>query len=115
MSAKRLLIMGRKSKFNLLAFSTVKRHGKAETLNKSGVYAIVNKLNGHKYIGQSKDIYGRWISHKRELNRDLHINAYLQNAWNHYRRGAFEFVVLEYCETDCLNDKEQYWLERLLP
>jgi len=31
-----------------------------------GIYKITNTLNGHKYIGKSKNIADRWSEHKRE-------------------------------------------------
>ena len=31
-----------------------------------GIYKIENLVNGKVYIGQSVDIYKRWIEHKRE-------------------------------------------------
>lgn len=32
-----------------------------------GVYAIVNKVNGHVYVGSSFDVYGRWSKHQQDL------------------------------------------------
>ena len=34
-----------------------------------GIYKIENTKTKKIYIGQSKDIYGRFKQHKRELNR----------------------------------------------
>lgn len=86
-----------------------------ETLNNSGIYAIVNIINDHKYIGQSKDIGVRWKEHKYSLHKNTHYNDYLQNAWNFYKKENFRFEVLEFCGLEELNDKEQYWIERLDP
>lgn len=100
---------------HLVRFNLLRSDGKEETSGKSGIYSIVNKLNGHKYVGQSCDIYHRWLDHRKRLRKCDHNNPYLQSAWNAYREGAFEFVVLEYCDPETLDDKEQYWIERLLP
>lgn len=39
----------------------------------SGIYKIINKINGKYYVGSSKDIVtpniGRWYMHKYELNK----------------------------------------------
>lgn len=84
-------------------------------LNNSGIYVIVNIINQHKYIGQSKHIKERWRSHLNSLEKNKHPNAYLQNAWNMYKKDSFVFEVLELCGFGELNEKEQYWIERLHP
>lgn len=48
------------------------------------VYKIYNKINGKFYIGSSIDLGERWKSHIDELNRNVHDNFHLQNAWNKY-------------------------------
>ena len=50
----------------------------------SGIYCIENIVTGHKYIGQSKNIYRRWKKHINALNMNSHDNSYLQNSWNKY-------------------------------
>ncbi len=59
----------------------------------SGVYAIVNRENGKRYVGSAINIPKRWREHQRGLQRGCHENSYLQGAWNKYGEGAFEFVV----------------------
>lgn len=46
----------------------------------SGVYQIVNELNGHRYIGSSKNIQHRILVHRSALRRNSHHSIYLQNA-----------------------------------
>ena len=84
-------------------------------LNGSGIYVITNRLGFYKYIGQSRNILKRWKEHKYRLRRNKHHNPYLQNAWNKYGERNFNFEVIEFCKDYELNDKEQYWLERLKP
>ena len=48
----------------------------------SGVYQIVNELNGHRYIGSSKNIQHRILVHRSALRRNSHHSIYLQNAFN---------------------------------
>lgn len=78
---------------------------------KSGIYCIENKTTGKKYIGQSVNVKDRWMKHISELNNNSHHNSYLQNAWNKYGVDDFKFTVLEYCEIDKLDEKENYYIE----
>ena len=79
----------------------------------SGVYEIKNTLNNHRYIGSSVNIYSRWEEHNRDLEKDDHHSAYLQNAWNKYGKDKFEFNILERCDPvkDTLLFIEQKYLD----
>jgi group I intron endonuclease len=64
----------------------------------SGIYKIINKVNGKYYVGSSKQILehnGRFYEHKRLLRQNKHINPHLQNAWNRYGEDNFNFVLVE--------------------
>jgi len=61
----------------------------------SGIYQIVNDLNGKKYIGSSLDIQQRWAGHKTVLRKGCHPNRHLQSAWVRYGEFSFTFSVLE--------------------
>ena len=76
-----------------------------------GIYMIRNTINEKVYIGQAKDIYHRWSTHRTELNADRHANIHLQGAWKLYKPESFEFSVLEECSEDELNEKEQYYID----
>ncbi len=65
--------------------------------NKSGVYEILNTVNGKRYIGQAAKLGKRWIRHQYELGRRTHHSRHLQSAWNKYGSGAFEFRALLIC------------------
>lgn len=75
-----------------------------------GIYQIKNIKNNIKYIGQSKDIIYRWREHLTSLQTNKHKNQYLQNSWNKNGIENFIFSILEICEVDKLNEKEQYHL-----
>lgn len=75
----------------------------------SGIYAIINKRDCKKYIGQSVNIHKRWNEHRHALEQNKHFNIHLQRAWNNGDR--FEFTVIEKCDIDKLNEREIYWIE----
>lgn len=78
----------------------------------SGVYAIVNTVNGKRYVGSSRDIAIRWRGHKADLKRGAHHSRILQSAWNKYGRDAFMIITLEEVEVDRLLLVEQEYLDR---
>lgn len=59
----------------------------------SGIYKIINKVNGKYYVGSSKNIESRWKSHRYQLRRSCHKNIMLQNDYN--RGDEFEYMVIE--------------------
>lgn len=87
----------------------------SDTINEkiSGIYKIINKVNGKYYIGSSKNICGkkgRWYKHKLLLNNNKHENQILQRAWNKYGGQNFEFVIIEKLPTNLLLETEQKYL-----
>ncbi len=81
----------------------------------TGIYKIVNTINGHKYVGSAVDMKKRWKRHLYELEASKHHSPKLQNAWNKYGEDAFEFSVIEECERarKVLLGREQYWMDTL--
>lgn len=81
----------------------------------SGVYAIVNSLNGKKYIGSTGTLRKRFRQHYASLTRNCHHNRHLQNAVNKYGIDRFYFIVIERCENiaDTLLLIEQKYIEEL--
>jgi len=70
---------------------------------KSGIYEIVNKANGHRYIGSSLTLFRRLRRHVVYLNEHKHENSRLQRAWNKYGKKSFDFRILLFCDPDdCL-------------
>ena len=57
----------------------------------SGIYKIVNTVNGKKYVGSAVDIKRRWQAHKLRLRKNNHHSPKLQNAWNKHGESSFTF------------------------
>ena len=80
---------------------------------KSGIYAILNIVNGKVYVGQAFNFQKRWKNHRIALQFDKHHNRYLQAAYDKNGQFAFIYVVLEYCEAEILTEREQFWMDEL--
>lgn len=80
----------------------------------SGIYGIHNVVNDKWYIGQSQDIHRRWRQEKVGLrNGAIHRkgdNTHISSDWLKYGEDSFEWVILEYCSMNKLNDREMYWI-----
>ena len=77
-----------------------------------GVYKITNLVDGKFYIGSSKNIEGRWCTHRKELNTGCHNNQHLQNAWNKYGEKSFKFEVIEEVnDLDKIRERENYYIK----
>lgn len=76
------------------------------TWRSSGIYAIVNKVNGRRYIGATGRFMYRWTSHRLLLNKGKHPTRGLQQDWSAYGSDAFEFVILQVAGIMSLNQLE---------
>ena len=63
-----------------------------------GIYRIRNKINNKRYVGSAQNFNERWDFHKKELQKGIHYNSYLQNAWNKYGKKNFAFEIEEEVE-----------------
>ena len=77
----------------------------------SGIYEIVNTINGHRYIGSSQNVQVRWRSHLSTLKNGCHDNSHLNRAWRAYGPVAFKFKILEESSIADLAIKEQHWID----
>lgn len=83
---------------------------------KTGIYLIVNCVNGKFYVGSSsRNIERRKITHLHDLRKNQHHSPRLQNAWNKYGEQSFEFHCIEVVEPEKCIEREQYWLDKLKP
>lgn len=81
----------------------------------SGIYKIVNRINGHLYIGSTVHFKKRRTDHLWHLANGSHHSGYLQNAWNKYGSEQFEIILLEEVHESLLIEFEQKYIDRLLP
>ena len=82
-----------------------------------GIYRIRNKLDDKRYIGSAQDFDERWEGHKKELQKGIHYNSYLQNAWNKHGEENFAFEIEEEVKgsrNDAF-DREQEYLDKWFP
>lgn len=82
-----------------------------DTMPISGIYKIVNKVNGKYYVGSSVNIKMRWRKHNEALRRGNHRNIYLQREWNKYGHNTFQFIIEKIIKPLELNEIEQYYLD----
>lgn len=76
---------------------------------KSGVYCILNKINGKRYVGSAVDLNNRRDRHTKALNKSTHSNRHLQAAWNAYGSRSFDFIVIMKCHPDrCIENEQKY-------
>lgn len=81
----------------------------------SGIYILVNKLNGHLYVGSSVQIYVRITKHFNDLKGNHHHSKHLQRAFNKYGIDNFTFIILEFVPNIDLLIREQFWIDNLKP
>ena len=71
----------------------------------SGVYLIVNLLDGRKYVGESTNIGSRWTTHL------VMSTLPIQKDIREYGPSNFSFQVLEVVPKEKLKERERYWIE----
>ena len=77
-----------------------------------GVYQVLNKQTGKRYIGESEIPNKRRKDHWSYLRGGYHDNPNLQKAYDKYGEDAFEFEMIEHCEPSQLKQRETYWIKK---
>lgn len=72
-----------------------------------GVYCIINKINGHRYIGASKHIEERITEHWRSSSDDDRV---IYRAIRKYGRDNFIITILEETTLENMYKQEIYWI-----
>lgn len=75
--------------------------------NICGIYCLLNKSNGKKYIGLSRNILSRINQHKKDLVKKQHYNEYLQAA---YLKSSFVAFLIQECLPEELKEFEMFWI-----
>lgn len=76
----------------------------------AGIYMFTNRVNGKRYVGQSRDMYTRFYKHQADVKTGKMI---LYKAINKHGFYSFDWEVLEYLPNATkqeLNEREQYWI-----
>lgn len=81
----------------------------------SGIYEIVNKNNGNRYIGSTRNFSTRKINHFSRLNRGVHHSRHLQSAYELYGKDSFEYKIILICELSDLLYYEQLFIDKFNP
>lgn len=71
------------------------------------IYLITNKINGKQYIGQTaRDMWTRFEEHCKPSNQSV-----IGKAIQKYGYLNFSLEEIERVSLDCLDDREQYWID----
>lgn len=81
----------------------------------SGIYEIVNLVNGKRYVGSAVDVPQRWREHRTMLKCTRHHSRHLQASWNKHGGNVFEFRLILRCAADRLIVEEQAEFDRRKP
>lgn len=78
----------------------------------SCIYKITNKINDKVYIGQTmSSIEVRWRTHKSSWQGHRHCQA-LYDAFDKYGIENFSIELIEECNLEDINEREQYWIKQ---
>lgn len=82
--------------------------------NKSGIYRWINNLNGNTYVGSAVNLEIRLRSYfnSKELKRN---SRPIKDALLKYGHSNFTLEILEYCPKISLTEREQFYMDLLLP
>jgi group I intron endonuclease len=88
-----------------------------EQKDKSGVYYLVNKINGHSYVGSSINLASRMKNYlnKTFLKSRQNINMPIVKALLKYDQSNFSLLILEYVEYKSLTIRETHYITFVMP
>lgn len=90
--------------------------GRVEGTKLPGVYKIESlRFPGKIYIGSSGNIKQRHSRHLKDLRRNIHPNAKLQNHYNKYGEDDLIFTILVICPLDEILLAEQSFIDWVHP
>ena len=82
------------------------------------IYCYINKINNHKYVGQTNNLQRRIREHKSCAfnEKASSYNDLIHRKIREYSIDNFEIIVLEKIYTDNItevNNREQYWIKEM--
>lgn len=88
-----------------------------EQKDQSGVYCLVNKINGHSYVGSSINLASRMKNYLNNtfLKSRQNINMPIVSALLKYGQENFSVLILEHVEAKYLTIRETYFITSVLP
>jgi group I intron endonuclease len=89
-----------------------------ENRGKSGIYYWYNKTNNKSYAGSSINLSRRFYSYHslNFLNKATLLGSSLiYNLLLKYGHSKFSLYILEYCKSNVLISREQYYINNLKP
>ena len=95
--------------------ATLKKQIIDENKNKSGIYLFTNLLNKDKYVGQSSDLAKRFTKYFTLSYLNNKNTLVISRALIKYGYANFSISILEYCDKDILNEREQYYMDTIKP
>jgi group I intron endonuclease len=84
------------------------------SMNKTGIYLIINFSNNKFYVGSSFNVGKRYSQHFSQLRLNKHCNSHLQNSYNNNPSAFKMYLLEEVIDVGRLLEREQFWIEELL-
>lgn len=88
-----------------------------EQREKSGVYCLINKVNGHTYVGSSINLASRMRNYlnKAFLKSKQNANMPITRSLLKYDYSNFSLLILEYVEAELLTCRETFYISHIIP
>nr|QZM06828.1 hypothetical protein [Cordyceps chanhua] len=88
-----------------------------ELKDKSGVYLLVNNINGHTYVGSSVHLAARMKNYLNTsfLKSKQNFNMPITKALLKYGQFNFSLFILEFVNIDMLTVRETFYITTVLP
>lgn len=88
-----------------------------EELGRSGVYCLINKVDGHAYVGSSINLASRMRNYLNNayLKSQQNINMPITRALLKYDQSNFSLLILEYVESASLTARETFYITHIIP
>lgn len=88
-----------------------------EQRDKSGVYCLINKVNGRSYVGSSINLASRMRNYlnKAFLKSKENANMPITKSLLKYDYSNFTLWILEYVKPEFLTSRETFYITRVIP